>query len=338
VPRARLADVAALAGVSIKTVSNVVNAHPQVHEDTRSRVQAAIGQLGYRPHAVGRQLRRGRTGLIALALPELDVPYYAELARRVVEAAAARGLTVLVEQTGRSLQAERTLADAREAGLVDGLIISPVEMSAAELEERRLEAPMVLLGEGARPAGLDHVGMDDTAAAVQATEHLLAAGRRRIAFLGSRSEGLVQTSHRRRAGWRAALDRAGVPDGEARAWLPVPDFGLGAGRDSVAAALAAGVRFDALLCASDVLALGALRALHEAGLAVPDDVAVVGWDDVAFAAYTTPPLSSVRPDLWQIATSAVTMLVERIDGEPGAGRHVVAPHELVVRASSAPLP
>jgi DNA-binding LacI/PurR family transcriptional regulator len=334
VPRARLADVAALAGVSIKTVSNVVNDHPQVRDDTRDRVRAAIGELGYRPNAVGRQLRLGRTGLIALAVPEVDVPYFAELARLVVEAAAARGLTVLVEQTGGTLEAERTLADARLAGLVDGLIISPVASSAEELEERRRAVPMVLLGEGPRPGGIDHVGLDDTAAAAEATAHLLAGGRRRVAFLGDRALGPVETSQRRQAGWHRALDAAAVPP-TARPWFPVERFSFAAGHAGVSAALDDGARFDALLCASDLLALGALRALDEAGLAVPRDVAVVGWDDVAFSAYTTPPLTAVRPDVQSIAACAVGMLVERIDGEPGAGRHVVVRHHLVVRASSA---
>ena len=331
--RARLQDVAALAGVSIKTVSNVVNAHPHVREDTRARVQAAIGELGYRPHAVGRQLRRGRTGSIALAVPEIDVPYFAELARRVVDAAGAAGLTVLIEQTGGSLEAERALVDAREAGLVDGLVISPVAMSAEELQARRREVPMVLLGEGPRPSGVDHVGIDDAAAADAATEHLVATGRRRVAFLGAQAPGPLATSTWRLAGWSRALARAGLDAGD-DLWLPAEQFSFAAGRTGVLEALARGVRFDALVCASDLLAVGALRALAEQRLDVPADVAVVGWDDIALAPYTSPSLTSVRPDLHQIATCAVEMLTERVDGLDAPGRRVVARSELVVRESS----
>lgn len=335
-PRARLADVAALAGVSIKTVSNVVNAHPQVHADTRTRVEAAIGQLRYRPHAVGRQLRRGRTGLIALAVPEIDVPYFAELARQVVVAAAERELTVMIEQTDWSRAAERSLLDAREAGLVDGLVMSPVATPSDELEALRSQVPMVLLGEVVQPPGVDHVGIDDTAAAAEATAHLLAGGRV-PAFLGVTERGVTQTSRRRHLGWVRALDAAGVPP-DARTALPVSRYTSAEGARALRDALAAGGRSDAVLCASDVLALGALRALDDAGLAVPDDVAVVGWDDVAFAAYTTPPLTSVSPDLRQIARCAVEMLVERVDGLDAPGRRVVAAHALAVRASSGRAP
>ena len=334
--RARLQDVAALAGVSIRTVSNVVNAHPHVRDDTRARVQAAIGELGYRPHAVGRQLRRGRTGLIALAVPEIDVPYFAELARHVVDAAGAAGLTVLIEQTNRSLDAERALVDAREAGLVDGLVLSPVAMGAEELQERHAEVPMVLLGEGARPPGVDHVGIDDAGAAAAATAHLVAGGRRRIGFLGVEpSGGPLATSTWRQAGWARALADAGL-GAAADLQLPVEEFSFAAGLRSVLEATSRGLEVDALLCASDLLAVGALRALEQTGRSVPADVAVVGWDDVAFAPYTSPSLSSVRPDLRQIATCAVEMLSERVDGLDVPGRRVVARSELVVRASSAP--
>ena len=333
--RARLQDVAARAGVSIKTVSNVVRHHPQVHAETRARVQQAIAELGYRPHAVGRQLRSGRTGQLALALPEVDIPYYAELARHVVQAAAERGRTVLIEQTGGALPAERELLSAREAGLVDGLLLDPVALTAEELEEHRLDTPMVLLGEGPTPAGIDHVGIDDRAAARAATDHLLAGGRRRVAFLGVQPGARADTARLRHAGWADALASAGLPT-PAELMLTVPEFGFEAGAAAVRRALAAGVAFDGLVCPSDLLAVGALSALHAAGVAVPGQVAVVGFDDIALAAYTTPGLTSVRLDRRAIATAAVDLLLERVDGATGPGRSVRTPHQLVVRGSSAP--
>ena len=335
-PSARLVDVAARAGVSIKTVSNVVNAHPQVREGTRTRVQAVIDELGYRPHAIGRQLRRGRTGMITVALPEIDVPYFAELARHVVEAAAARGLVVTVEQTGGSLAAERRLVHAREQGVVDGLVMSPVAISEEELSQRAGGEPLVLLGEAARPGGVDHVGIDDVAAAEQATAHLLRLGRRRVAFLGGTGDKPHETgtSVMRRAGWARAAAAAGAQPGP---HLPVEDFSAASGAGAVGTALAAGTTFDALLCASDVLAIGAMKALEDGGLAPGREVGVVGWDDVAFAPYISPTLTSVSPDTAAIAATAVALLTERIDaGGPGsalAGRHVVVGHRLVVRRS-----
>lgn len=342
VPTARLVDVAARAGVSIKTVSNVVNAHPQVHVDTRARVQAIIDELGYRPHAIGRQLRRGRTKMITVALPEIDVPYFAELARHVVDAAAAHGLVVTVEQTGGSLAAERRLVHAREQGVVDGLVMSPVGISGEELSERAGGEPLVLLGEAARPPGLDHVGIDDVAAAEQATTHLLRLGRRRVAFLGGSGDAPYEpgTSLMRRAGWASALVAAGVQAGP---HLPVEDFSGAAAAAAVTRSLAGGASFDALLCASDVLAIGAMRALEDAGVAPGRDVGVVGWDDVAFAPYTSPTLTSVSPDTAVIASTALTLLTGRIEaagrGCALAGRHVVVGHRLVVRRScGSPIP
>lgn len=334
-PSARLIDVAARAGVSIKTVSNVVNAHPQVREDTRTRVQAVIDELGYRPHAIGRQLRRGRTRMITVALPEIDVPYFAELARHLVEAAAARGLVVTIEQTGGSLAAERRLVHAREQGVVDGLVMSPVVVGAEELSQRAGGEPLVLLGEAARPADVDHVGIDDVAAAEQAAAHLLRLGRRRVAFLGGTGDlpHEPNTSLMRRSGWARALATAGAQVGP---HLPVEVFSAGAGAAAVSAALAGGAAFDALLCASDVLAIGAMRALEDAGLAPGEDVGVVGWDDVAFAPYTSPTLTSVSPDTAAIAATALRLLTERIEAGSGsvlAGRHVVVGHRLAVRRS-----
>ncbi len=335
--RARLQDVAARAGVSIKTVSNVVRDRPQVHADSRARVREAIAELGYRPHAVGRQLRSGRTGLLALALPEIDIPYYAELARHVVDAAGERGYTVLIEQTSGSLQAERELLDAREAGLVDGLLLDPIALGAEELDARRLDSPMVLLGEGPAPESIDHVGIDDRTAAREATEHLLAGGRRRIAFLGLQPEARADTARLRHAGWADALHRAGSA-APAELVLATDEFSFSAGARAVRDAAAAGTTFDALVCPSDLLAVGAMHALAEAGVDVPGQVAVVGFDDIAVAAYTTPGLTSVRLDRRTIATTALGLLIERIEGATGPGRSVCTAHRLVVRGSSAPAP
>ena len=333
--KARLRDVAARAGVSVKTVSNVVRDHPQVHVETRARVREAIAELGYRPHAVGRQLRSGRTGLLALALPEIDVPYYAELARHVVDAARERACTVLVEQTRGSLDTERELLDARETGLVDGLLLDPVAVSAEELDARRLDNPMVLLGEGPAPASIDHVGIDDRTAAREATEHLLAGGRRRIAFLGAQRQARADTARLRQAGWAAALQAAGLPVPDELV-LTVEEFGFADGARAVERALSAGTDVDALLCPSDLLAVGALHALATAGVDVPGQVAVVGFDDIAVAAYTRPGLTTVRLDRRAIATTAVDRLLERVAGDTGPARTVHVPHQLVVRGSSAP--
>jgi DNA-binding LacI/PurR family transcriptional regulator len=322
-----------MSGVSVKTVSNVINDHPNVRATTRARVEHAIAELDYRPHAIGRQLRRGRTGQLALAVPEIDVPYFAELARHVVEAAGERGYTVLVEQTGSDLTAERAVVHARESGLVDGLLFHPISMPATEIHARRDRSPMVLLGERPAPASVDSIDTDNVAAAEAAVRHLVGRGRRHIAFVGAQPRGRSRTSRVRVTGYRQALAEAGL-EGGAAGEFPVPDFSHASGEAVVRALLERGTPVDAILCTSDLLAVGALRALRLAGVAVPDEVAVVGWDDIAEAAYANPSLTSLASDRRRMAHEAVALLVERIEGRTGPGRRAHVPHRLVVREST----
>lgn len=332
--RARLQDVAVLAGVSTKTVSNVINNHPYVRPPTRARVQAAIAELNYRPHAIGRQLRRGRTGMLALAVPEINVPYFAELARHVGDAAARQGLTMLIEQTNGQLAAERAVADTREAGLVDGILFYPVSMPATEIHARRDSSPMVLLGDRRAPASVDHVTTDNTAAAAEAVRHLLSLGRRRIAFLGVQPGGRTGTSQVRLKGFSQALESAGIQPAR-ELLLPVREYSYAAGEAATAALLRSAAPFDAVVCASDLLAVGALRGLRQHDRRVPADVAVVGWDDIAEAAYTHPSLTTVAADKRQIAEAAVHLVMGRIEGSSVRGRRIRIPHRLVVRESTA---
>lgn len=332
--RARLQDVAVLAGVSTKTVSNVINNHPYVRPATLARVQAAIAELNYRPHAIGRQLRRGRTGMLALAVPEINVPYFAELARHVVDAAAQQGLTMLIEQTNGELAAERAVADTREAGLVDGILFYPVSMPATEIHARRDSSPMVLLGDRRAPASVDHVTTDNVAAAAEAVRHLLSLGRRRIAFLGVQPGARTGTSQVRLKGFSKALEAAGIRPAR-ELLLPVPEYSYAAGESATVALLRSSAVFDAVVCASDLLAVGALRALRQHGRQVPAEVAVVGWDDIAEAAYTHPGLTSVAADKHRIAQAAVHLVMGRIEGSNVRGRRVRVPHRLVIRESTA---
>ncbi|MFD2351672.1 LacI family DNA-binding transcriptional regulator [Nonomuraea ferruginea] len=143
----RLKDVAALAGVSIKTVSNVVNGYPFVKPETRERVERAIAELNYRPNLTARNLRQGRSGVIALAVPDLDIPYFAELATNVITAADRHGWTVLIDQTQGDRAKERLVVSGIRAHLIDGLLFSPLALTAADLAQRADHTPMVLLGE-----------------------------------------------------------------------------------------------------------------------------------------------------------------------------------------------
>ncbi|GGS79826.1 MULTISPECIES: LacI family DNA-binding transcriptional regulator [Streptomyces] len=332
--RPRIKDVARHAGVSEKTVSNVINDYVHVSERTRRVVQEAIDHLGYKVNLAGRHLRRGRTGIIALVVPELDVPYFAELARHVIREAEQRSLTVLIHQTGADRDHELAALAGFGSTFVDGVILSPLALTADDLRDRAGAPPTVLLGE-LLEEGADHVAIDNERAAREATEHLLGLGRRAILAVGGRDDAGLGTAEARTRGYRAALAAAGLAFDPA-ALLPVPSFRMPDGAEAVDRVLRAGARPDALLCLNDQLALGALRTLHEHGLRVPEDVAVIGFDDVEGGRFSVPTLSTVSPDKAAVARIAVDLLRRRMDEAAGpapedsAAAGVRSPQDLVV--------
>ncbi|KHK95924.1 LacI family transcriptional regulator [Microbacterium mangrovi] len=317
----------------MKTVSNVVRDYPHVSARTRERVQRAIDELGYRPNMMGRRLATGKTGLLTLAFADVGIPYFAELARVVSRAAEARGYRVLLEETDATLDGERGILASSEAGLVDGMLFQPSVMSSTEIARHRSDLPIVLLGETAAPLTVDRVMIDNVAAAAEVTRHLIAAGRRRIGFVGHEEPALSETSRQRIMGYQSALEEAGLqPD--AGLLFPSASISAADAAAAVGAALDRGASFDALVCRDDLAAIGALRALHERGLRIPEDVAVTGWDDIRLAGMMFPSLTSVAPDLDALASQALDMLFERMAGFDGMGRHRIAPHGLVLRESA----
>ncbi len=329
-----LKHVAARAGVSVKTVSNVVNGYQYVTEATRSRVQQAIDELNYRPNLTARNLRQGRSDVIALALPELDLPYFAELARSVVKCAEAQGWTVLMDQTDGLVDREQLVLDGFRGRLIDGLILSPIALGAEDLERRRDTVPLVLLGERVYDGPADHVSIDNVAAARTATGHLVDLGRRRIAAIGDQPRPQSQTAHLRLRGYRDALAAAGLP-GAPELVVEVEQYHRADGAAAVRRLLALPRPPDAVFCFNDLLALGALRALHEAGVRVPEDVAVVGWDDVEDGRYSIPTLTTISPDKHQIASLAVDCLAARLGaGGTAPPREMTADFSLEVREST----
>ncbi|MET8556243.1 LacI family DNA-binding transcriptional regulator [Streptomyces sp. NPDC004959] len=333
-----LKDVAQRAGVSIKTVSNVVRGAPRVSETTRARVAKAVEELGYRPNPTARRLRTGRSGMIALVVPELVSPYFAELAQHVRTEATALGLTVLIEETLGDPAEELRLAGGVGASLLDGVILSPLHTTAEELAPVSGAFPLVLLGERSYArdrVAADHVLIDNVAAAHTATAHLAALGRTRIAAIGHDRKGSA-TSRQRLEGFQRALHEAGLPF-DPRLAPPVDEFDRRNGLEAMRALLALPPdrRPDAVSCFSDLLAFGARRALYEAGLRVPEDIALTGIDGTEEARYGTPSLTTVVPDKAAIAALAVKCLAARISvATPPPFEVHHAPHWLVEREST----
>ncbi|WP_336208874.1 LacI family DNA-binding transcriptional regulator [Nonomuraea sp. LPB2021202275-12-8] len=333
----RLKDVAELAGVSIKTVSNVVNGYQFVKQETRTRVEQAIAELNYRPNLTARNLRQGRSGVIALAVPDLDIPYFAELATNVITAADRHGWTVLIDQTQGERAKERLVVAGIRAHLIDGLLFSPLALTAADLAARDDRTPLVLLGEriGRERTPYDHVGIDNVSAALQGTAHLAALGRRRIAAIGARRAASGATARLRLRGYRKALAGAGLAE-DPTLVSHVEAFHRADGARAMAALLDSGASPDAVFCFNDTLALGALRTLLSRGVRVPDDIALFGFDDIEDGRFSTPSLSTIAPDRQGIAQTAVDLLAERLSAAvpERAPQEVCASHELIAREST----
>ncbi len=327
-----LRDVAELAGVSIKTVSEVVNRTGRVAPATTARVEEAVARLGYRPNLSARRLRSGRAGAIGLVVPELGTSgYFAELAELVVSQAARRGMAVLIEETEGVREREREALLGPRRSQLDGMLLNALRLTDDDLPDVPDGFPVVLLGER-QVGGFDRVAFDNAAAARLATAHLLDAGARRILVVGG-DPAVSDSATQRLAGHRAALEAAGRPAAGAM-HVVTTQWDHESGLAAVARALAAGTDFDAVLGLNDALAIGAVRGLLDAGRRTPQDVLVAGIDGLHTTGFTTPRLTTVdarRPD---IVARALALLLARIAGGDDAGGLVELEPALVVREST----
>lgn len=332
---ANVHDVAKLAGVSPRTVSNVVNDFVHVRPGTREKVLLAIDELGYRPNIAARRLRQGKTGILGFAVPELSQPYFAELSELLEAAAQTHGYTVIATQTGGVPEREKRALNEFTTQLVDGLIFSPMGMEVADLDATRPAVPMVLIGEQISSPNHVTIAIDNVAATRAITQHLIETGRRKIATLGAFHTDRYRSSRLRLEGYRTALDEAGIAFDQDLV-LYTDEFGRRAGRAGVERALQSDVDFDAIMCFTDMLAFGAIRALADAGIRVPDDVAIAAIDDVQEAEYSVPTLTTIAPDKAAIVDHSLRTLIALIEGEPDPEppTDVTVDYRLVIRESS----
>jgi DNA-binding LacI/PurR family transcriptional regulator len=304
-------DVARAAGVSITTVSNVLNDRRGMTESTRAHVLATIESLGYHRNATAHNLRAGRTDTIALLVPEFDRPYPGQLAERLATGVEAQGRHLVVQRSGGHRREELAAVEVARLGLHDAVIITVVGMDLADLERLSFRMPVVVVGERPIPRTFDHVMMDNIGGAELATTHLLEHGARRIALLGGahhRTPAYVRTL--RTEGFRRAHQSAGTSHSEE---LIVPlDLSMGAARAAVLDLVERGIDFDAVFALTDTVAIGALRGLADAGLRVPDDVQVVGFDDIEESRFTVPALTTVDPGHDEIASQVLRLMDLRV--------------------------
>ncbi|WP_413354489.1 LacI family DNA-binding transcriptional regulator [Microbacterium sp. 1P06AB] len=325
-------DVARAAGVSVGTVSNVLNRPEKVSPATVERVHAAIAELGFVRNDAARQLRAGRSRTVGLVVLDSANPFFAEVARGAEERAAEHGVTVLLGSSGQEAVRENAYLDLFREQRVNGVLLTPLALDEARAETLETAGVPIVLVDAEADGDLPSVAVDDVEGGYLAVQHLLQQGRRRILFAGGP------------ASVRQVADRL---DGARRALAKVPDATLEVASTDELTVLAgrlvgedlarreAGERPDGVFCANDLLAVGVLQGAGILGsLRVPEDLALIGYDDIDFAQSTVVPLSSIRQPAREIGAAAVDALFATLSDPDAAPQRIRFRPELVVRAST----
>jgi LacI family transcriptional regulator len=333
---ANVRDVAALARVSVGTVSNVVNGSKKVSPATEKRVLEAIETLGFIRNDAARQLRVGQSRTVGMMVLDISNPFFTDVVRGVEDTLTAFDRSLILGNSAEDAKREQTYLDLFEEQRVSGLLISPVGDVVARLERlRKRGSPVVLVDRHENADNFSSVSVDDREGGRLAMKHLIDTGRVRPVFIGGSLD--VLQVRARLKGAQAALAEAGHAPLRV---IEAANMSAAAGRTAgeVLLSLPADVRPDAVFAANDLLALGVLQALTHAGVRVPDDVALIGYDDIYFAASAAIPLSSIRQPSWELGRAATELLMAEIEGDSSAEyRHVVFQPELVIRESTAGL-
>ncbi|MFC7534689.1 LacI family DNA-binding transcriptional regulator [Actinoplanes sp. GCM10030250] len=328
-----IADVAARAKVSKTTVSRVLNGKGELDESTAARVRAVIDELGYVPSARAVNLARGRTRVIGMLVPSLTWPWMGEVVQGAVDVLEAEHYGLLLFTCNRGDDSMRQFNAQVAAKSFDGLLVIEPEGTfdyIATLHSRGL--PMVLIDDRDQVSGqIPSVGTTNHTGAASAARHLLEIGRHKpLVITGPSRFGCTQ---QRLDGFSSVYADAGHPIDDERVLLG--DFTFAAGVDNVRHAIAAGIEFDAVFCHNDISATGAMQAIQDSGRRIPDDVAVVGFDDIPQAAHSSPPLTTVHQPMREMGEAAARTLLAHFEGTPLPNRPTVIPATFTVRASTA---
>lgn len=330
--RVGIRDVAAFAGVAVGTVSHYLNHPDKVSDEKALRIRSAIETLGFVPSSAGRQLRLGVSTVVGYLAPDVSNPYFAEIAEGIERRASDLGVSVFLANSHRSREREDAYLQMFEEYRVRGLIVSSHLAIDDRLEAARLRGtPSVLVGQAARSPQQASVSLDDADGGRQVLEHLLGIGCRRIAFVGG-PLGIPQVAARLAGASQVVEDsRAATLEVIAQS-----ERTIRGGRQIGEALLARPIdlRPDAVFAANDLLALGILQVLNEGGVRIPDDMAIVGYDDIEFASASLIPLTTVKGRHAEFGVTVVDLLAEVMSGSPVVEPHRVFAPELVVRAST----
>lgn len=329
-PSPTIADVARRAGVSTGTVSNVLSGARYVRPETKARVEAALAELGFRPNKVARALSQRRTHTVAVVIPDVANPFFAELVSTIERALAASGYAVLFGNAGNDPDAERRYLDEFADRRVDAIVAATTGIAPDYLRQFARSLPTILVDRVVNGWDGDSITGDSYAGMTAVIDHVVGAGHRTIAFIDGDTS--LSSGRDRRAAVMRALARHHLPL-SAEASGP---FTLDAGHALALEMLRSHTHVTAVCAANDLQALGVLRAAGELGLHVPKRLSLTGYDDIPYAAFADPPLTTVRQSTESLAQQIVEVLRRRLDEPTAAPMQIVVPPALVVRSSVVP--
>lgn len=331
--RVTMAEIAQRANVSLITVSRALNNRPDVSEETRSRIWALAEELHYVPNVLARALVSGSSHTLGLIVADNTNPYYGRLIRAVEDTARSNGYGVILCNTDEDPEYEVSAHKMLREKRVDGILITSIQSGSSPLRSLAREGtPFVLLNRYVDDLEVDCVVNDNASGAYEATAHLCRLGHRRILHLTGPHT--ISSVRERLAGYRQALAECGAPFNPS--WVLRCNLRLEGGYEAALAALAAPTRPTAIFAYSDLLAIGVLKAARELGLQIPQDVALVGYDDIEFAPFVDPPLTTAAQQSYEIGRRGAEILLEKLrwpTGEAWKTQRVIYKPQLVIRAS-----
>ncbi|KLU60603.1 HTH-type transcriptional repressor CytR [Peptococcaceae bacterium CEB3] len=328
----KMSDVAKRANVSTATVSRVLSKEGYVSEETRNKVLEAIDILGYTPNRLASNFRKSSSHTVLAIIPDITNPFFSEVVKGLEKVAAERGYHVLLGDTGNSLHVERDLMELVREQVADGVILATARVTNEEIEKLGRGLPIVVACEYFDGISIPTVSIDNVVAAREATQYLIDCGHRRIAFISGRFN--IVLNRDRIRGYRQALEYNGLHVHEGL--IQEGDWTMESGMNAMSRILAMDQLPTAVFAASDEMAVGALKSLKAKGLRVPDDMSVMGFDDISLSEMVEPELSTVQQPKRELGELAIRMLLNIIEGKKLERTQVILSHRLVIRGSTAP--
>jgi len=326
-----LKDIAKKANVSIKTVSRVINKEPMVSINTRKKVESIIGELGYRPNLIARSLKKRKTDTIGFIIPDIVNPAFTEMVKGCIDHFSQEGYYVFLGSYEDDVAKEKGFVWDLDMMFIDGLIIIPTISVEKDLEIfDSIRCPLVLLDREVDGLDIDTVIAGNRQGLYDATKHIIDLGHKKMVYLGGLKN--VKPSKKRFEGWKKALEEYSLFDKDLVFW---GNYSSSSGYKLMNQALDKVKDIDVVFAGNDILALGALNAIKERGMQVPDDISLIGFDDMFFSKYLNPPLSTVAVKLYEEGKAAAKLLLEKINSPGKEIKRIVIPCELKLRESVA---